>query len=108
MPVIVEEGKCESVLEPALDDAKAWRSPIIAILDSWGNAPVPHRLIERIARNPGSEVIVTFKPQHFVRFGRRASVEVSGGRRGLVRRRRRRSTGNPPACSCFPEQADSS
>ncbi|WP_280496238.1 three-Cys-motif partner protein TcmP [Nocardia asiatica] len=68
MPVLVKKGKCEELLEKELDSAGAWEAPILAVLDSWGNAPVPYRFLQRIANNKGSEVIVTFKPQHFVRF----------------------------------------
>lgn len=68
MPVIIRRGKCENTLEPELDRLGAWGTPILAVLDSWGNAPVPHRFVARMAENKGSEVIVTFKPHHFVRF----------------------------------------
>jgi three-Cys-motif partner protein len=68
MPITVQQGKCEDTLEGALTDMNAWGQPILAILDSWGNAPVPYRLLQRLATNPASEVIVTFKPHHFVRF----------------------------------------
>ncbi|WP_433629130.1 three-Cys-motif partner protein TcmP [Nocardia sp. CA-120079] len=68
MPVSIKKGKCEELLEQELDRVRAWESPILAVLDSWGNAPVPFRFLQRIANNSGSEVIITFKPQHFVRF----------------------------------------
>ncbi|WP_216917827.1 three-Cys-motif partner protein TcmP [Nocardia noduli] len=68
MPVVIRKGKSEDLLERELDDLGAWGAPILAVLDSWGNAPVPYSFLQRIADNPGSEVIVTFKPQHFVRF----------------------------------------
>lgn len=68
MPVWIRKGKCEDLLEQELDKIQAWDSPILAVLDSWGNAPVPYSFLQRIAANKGSEVIVTFQPQHFVRF----------------------------------------
>jgi three-Cys-motif partner protein len=68
MPVSIKTGKCSEILETELDSLSAWGSPILAMLDSWGNAPVPFALLERIAANPGSEVMVTLEPQHFVRF----------------------------------------
>lgn len=68
MPVSIKFGKCQDILEAELDAMNAWGSPIIAVLDSWGNSPVPYRLLRRIADNRGSEVVITFKPQHFVRF----------------------------------------
>jgi three-Cys-motif partner protein len=68
MPVSVVEGTCADKLEAELDTLNAWGQPIFANLDSWGNAPVPFRLLERLAANIASEVIVTLQPQHFVRF----------------------------------------
>ncbi|WP_280494142.1 three-Cys-motif partner protein TcmP [Nocardia farcinica] len=68
MPVVRTKGKCNEKLEAELDRIGAWDGPILAVLDSWGNAPVPYRFLQRLAENKGSEVIITFKPQHFVRF----------------------------------------
>jgi three-Cys-motif partner protein len=68
MPVVVKRGKCADLMEVELDNLHAWGQPILAVLDSFGNAPVPHRLIRRLAANPASEVIVTLAPQHFIRF----------------------------------------
>jgi len=68
MPVKVVTGTCKDHLEAALDGMHAWGKPIFANLDSWGNAPIPYRLLKRLATNVSSEVIVTFFPQHFVRF----------------------------------------
>lgn len=68
MPVSIKLGKCQDILESELDEMGAWGTPIIAVLDSWGNSPVPYRLMQRLAENRGSEVVITFKPQHFVRF----------------------------------------
>lgn len=52
-PVRIVEGSCADHLEAALDAAGAWGQPIFANLDSWGNAPVPYRLLQRIADNKG-------------------------------------------------------
>jgi len=68
MPVVIRKGTCAEALEEELTKAHAWDQPILAVLDSFGNVPVPHRLIERLANNRASEVIVTFTPQHFIRF----------------------------------------
>ena len=68
MPVIIQDGTCANVMESSLDELDAWGQPILAVLDSFGNAPVPHQLIKRLASNPSSEVIVTLGPQHFIRF----------------------------------------
>lgn len=68
MPVKIVKGTCATHLEVALDEMNAWGQPIFANLDSWGNAPVPYKLLQRLAANVSSEVIVTLFPQHFVRF----------------------------------------
>lgn len=68
MPVTVLKGTCADDLETTLTDMNAWGQPIFANLDSWGNAPVPYQLLQRLAANVSSEVIVTLSPQHFVRF----------------------------------------
>lgn len=68
MPLEIVRGSCADELERALDRVGAWGQPIFANLDSWGNAPVPYRLLQRLASNVSSEVIVTLHPQHFVRF----------------------------------------
>jgi three-Cys-motif partner protein len=62
------QGKCIDQLEPQLDEMDAWGLPILAVLDSWGNAPITYRLLKRLADNPASEVIVTLGPQSFMRF----------------------------------------
>jgi hypothetical protein len=62
------EGTCIGKLERSLGHAQAWGQPILAVLDSWGNAPISFNLLQRIAQNPSSEVIVTLGPQQFMRF----------------------------------------
>jgi hypothetical protein len=57
--------------------------PILAVFDSWGNVNVPLDLIGRLARNPSSEVIVTFGPDWFNRRERQEPEQldtVFGGR----------------------------
>lgn len=81
-PVKITKGTCVERLESKLTDMQAWGQPIFANLDSWGNAPVPYRLLKRLASNVSSEVIVTLLPQHFVRFVSqmgKAGDEVFGG-----------------------------
>lgn len=81
-PVKITKGTCVERLESELTAMQAWGQPIFANLDSWGNAPVPYRLLQRLASNVSSEVIVTLLPQHFVRFVSRmgeAGDEVFGG-----------------------------
>ncbi|MFC7527600.1 three-Cys-motif partner protein TcmP [Actinoplanes sp. GCM10030250] len=82
IPLKIVKGTCTSHLEATLDAVRAWGQPIFANLDSWGNAPVPFRLLQRLATNVSSEVIVTLFPQHFVRFVSdlgEAGDEIFGG-----------------------------
>ncbi len=57
----------EPQLERVLAREKAWDRPILAVLDTWGGA-VSFDLVQRIAANPSSEVIITMQPQYFSRF----------------------------------------
>jgi three-Cys-motif partner protein len=50
-----------------LSSAGVWGYPVLAVFDSWGNVGVPLSLIRQLARNPASEVIVTFGPNWFNR-----------------------------------------
>lgn len=68
MPVQIHNDTCEDAFESSLDAVGAWHQPILAVFDSWGNAPIPYLLMRRLAQNPSTEVIVTFAPQHFIRF----------------------------------------
>jgi hypothetical protein len=69
LPVQAEphQGDAGTDAEALLTNSKAWGNPILAVFDSWGNVNVPLDLIKRIARNPASEVIVTFGPNWFNR-----------------------------------------
>ncbi|MFD1149082.1 three-Cys-motif partner protein TcmP [Saccharothrix hoggarensis] len=78
MWVDVVQGKCGELLEQYLTERGCWGQPILAVLDSWGNAPVPHPLLRRLARNPATEVIVTFGTQHFVRFVEQLGADADG------------------------------
>jgi three-Cys-motif partner protein len=68
LKVKVAPGTCVDTLEPELNAMQAWGQPILAVLDSWGNVPVTYQLLERLARNTASEVIITLGTQHFIRF----------------------------------------
>lgn len=69
LPVWAEavRGEAGADAERLLSETGAWGHPILAIFDSWGNVNVPLRLMQRIAANPSSEVIVTFGPNWFNR-----------------------------------------
>ncbi len=69
LPVTVTSRRAEAgpATGTLLNATKAWGNPILAVFDSWGNVGVPLSLIRRLARNPASEVIVTFGPNWFSR-----------------------------------------
>ncbi|HHN74131.1 MAG TPA: three-Cys-motif partner protein TcmP [Acidobacteria bacterium] len=60
-------GPCEDIWETALNRADAWGNPIFANLDPFGPG-VPYRLVQRLGRNPSSEVLVTFVSDWLRRF----------------------------------------
>ena len=85
LPVTVTPRRAEAgtATGALLSATGAWRYPVLAVFDSWGNVGVPLSLIRQLARNPASEVIVTFGPNWF---NRREQMEpdhldlVFGGR----------------------------
>jgi three-Cys-motif partner protein len=60
-------GEAGTDTESLLERTGAWGHPVMAVFDSWGNVNVPLRVIGRLARNPSSEVIITFGPNWFSR-----------------------------------------
>jgi three-Cys-motif partner protein len=82
-------GSCEAVWDTALANAEAWGQPIFANLDPFGPG-VPYTLVQRLGRNPGSEVLVTFASDWLRRF---ASLEdVDDGDRQFGSREWRKVT----------------
>ncbi|MEU4560834.1 three-Cys-motif partner protein TcmP [Actinoplanes sp. NPDC023936] len=69
LPVSVHplHGEAGSATLPALTDLSAWGHPILGVFDSWGSVKVPLNVIQRIAHNRSSEVLVTFGPNWFSR-----------------------------------------
>ncbi|WP_419554573.1 three-Cys-motif partner protein TcmP [Candidatus Poriferisodalis sp.] len=63
----VHHGECVDLYEQAIASVGGWVGPVFANLDGWG-ADVDYRIVERIAQQRSSEVLVTFQGQHFVRF----------------------------------------
>jgi three-Cys-motif partner protein len=97
LPVSVKpcHGSAGTDAEAVLSRVGAWGDPILAVFDSWGNVNVPLTLIERIAHNPSSEVIVTFGPNWFSRredLNTRQLDSVFGGRAHWERADRERHT----------------
>ncbi len=60
-------GTCETTSIAALNSARAWTQPVFANLDPFG-PNVPYELVQRLGRNPGSEVLVTFPSGWLTRF----------------------------------------
>ena len=54
-----------------------WAGPVFANLDGWG-ADADYEIVQRIAQQPSSEVLVTFEDQFFIRF---ANGEQQAGER---------------------------
>ncbi|MCO1659199.1 three-Cys-motif partner protein TcmP [Pseudonocardia humida] len=69
LPVRVEIRNADAGVdtEGMLTELDAWRAPILAVFDSWGNVNVPYDLVRRIAGVRSSEVITTFGPNWFSR-----------------------------------------
>ena len=78
--VRVRHGKCDDLFERAIAEVGGWDGPVFANLDGWG-ADVDYGIVQQIAQQPSSEVLVTFKDQFFIRFaggGQRAGERVFG------------------------------
>ena len=63
----VHRGKCGDLFEKAIGAAGGWAGPVFANLDGWG-ADADYKVVQRIATQPSSEVLVTFEDQFFIRF----------------------------------------
>lgn len=68
-------GTCEDTWLTALDQANAWGMPIFANLDPFGPG-VPYGLVQRLGRNPSSEVLVTLMSDWFRRFARLEELDA--------------------------------
>lgn len=60
-------GNCPSIYEAAIEEVGGWSGPVFANLDGWG-ADTHYHIVQRIAQQKSSEVLVTFKDQFFTRF----------------------------------------
>ncbi|GAA5033720.1 hypothetical protein GCM10023317_85830 [Actinopolymorpha pittospori] len=70
----VEPGDYDPALSNLLTEHNAWGRPMLVVLDTWGGA-VKLDLVRRIARNPSSEILITFGPQYFARFAEVTSIQ---------------------------------
>jgi three-Cys-motif partner protein len=62
-----ETGKCDPALANLLTKHQAWDRPMLVVLDTWESAPGLD-LVRRVAQSSSGEVIITIKPQWFIRF----------------------------------------
>ena len=67
--VCVHRGKCGDLFEKAIAAAGGWAGPVFANLDGWG-VDTDYEIVQRIAQQPSSEVLVTFEDQFFIRFAK--------------------------------------
>ncbi|WP_280316315.1 three-Cys-motif partner protein TcmP [Nocardia wallacei] len=70
----IRRGDCDPTLEQLLTERRAWDRPMLVVLDTWGGA-VPIALVQRVAKNVSSEVLITIQPQYFARFAEVDSIE---------------------------------
>ncbi|HWL42154.1 MAG TPA: three-Cys-motif partner protein TcmP [Ilumatobacter sp.] len=73
----VRHGQCGDLYEQAIAEVGGWFGPVFANLDGWG-ADTNYEIVQRIAQQQSSEVLVTFKDQFFIRF---ANGEQEAGER---------------------------
>jgi three-Cys-motif partner protein len=74
----VVKGDCSTVLTDALRESGAAGSPMFVILDSFGGPDIPFELLQFVARNRSSEVLLTFQPAFLTRHGERSAHQASG------------------------------
>ena len=65
----VRHGKCGDRFERAIAEVGGWDGPVFANLDGWG-ADTDYRIVQMIAQQQSSEVLVTFEDQFFIRFAK--------------------------------------
>ena len=73
----VYHGKCGELFGKAIAEVSGWDGPVFANLDGWG-VDTDYEIVQRIAQQQSSEVLVTFEDQFFIRF---ANGEQEAGER---------------------------
>ena len=89
----VHRGKCGDLFDQVIAEVGGWDRPVFANLDGWG-ADTDYEIVQRIAQQQSSEVLVTFKDQFFIRF---ADGEQQAGERVFGQSDWRRVGGLPTA-----------
>lgn len=72
------KGDCAHVLADALAAAKAAGDPMFVVLDSFGGPDIPYALLQLVASNRSSEVLLTFAPSFLTRHGERDAHRNNG------------------------------
>ena len=67
--VRVHRGECGDLYEQAIAEVGGWDGPVFANLDGWG-VDTDYEIVQRIAQQQSSEVLVTFEDQFFIRFAK--------------------------------------
>jgi three-Cys-motif partner protein len=80
LEVTYSEGECADKLLPTLDAVGAFAGPIFAFLDSFGNPNIPFQILEAVASHNAGEILLTFRPQHLIRFGEDPEHQADGDR----------------------------
>ena len=75
--VRVRHGKCSDLFDQAIAEVGGWEGPVFANLDGWG-VDTDYEIVQRIAQQRSSEVLITFEDQFFIRF---ANGEQQAGER---------------------------
>ena len=91
--VRVRHGKCSDLFDQAIAEVGGWEGPVFANLDGWG-VDTDYEIVQRVAQQPSSEVLVTFEDQFFIRF---ANGEQQAGERVFGHSDWRRVDGLPTA-----------
>ncbi len=73
----VHPGRCSDLFGQTIAEVDGWDGPVFANLDGWG-VDTDYEIVQRIARQQSSEVLVTFEDQFFIRF---ANGEQQAGER---------------------------
>ena len=73
----VHYDECVDCFERVIAEVGGWDGPVFANLDGWG-ADTDYKIVQRIAQQQSSEVLVTFEDQFFIRF---ANGEQQAGER---------------------------
>lgn len=69
-----QPGRCERELLPRLEAAAAFGHPMLVNLDPF-SAGVPYEVVERVAGNRSSEVLISFMVQWFIRWAENEEME---------------------------------